>query len=224
MDKLTSNLNNYQPSLKDNSFDNEIELKKSNFLRYLKEPTTKICFDEIFGDKEKIKVDRKKILGFFKENIKAGIVLSTAWGFPKGVKPGGRRLEIFEEKNIDYFADKIKKIQENTLDEYSWNELNKTKGIKNGVTTKLLYFSGCLTSEYKCLIYDSRVRNYLKTKEPQEFSKTLEKIGGTSIPNFNTYYSFCKEADELAKKTSLRSDAIEYYLFKESPKKQKSIY
>lgn len=134
-----------------------IKIPRKNFSRY------KVDLDFIFHGKDSVILTRKKVFEIFNQNISFGILSSIVWGFPRGSLPGGRPLvDIFE--NLDFFKEAIGEILENELCEKSFETINSKPGVKNGATTKMLYFSGAKASGAKCLIFDSRVRGYILEK------------------------------------------------------------
>jgi len=107
------------------------------------------------------------------------------------------------------------------LNEVSFNELNVHKNVKNGVTTKLLYFSKSIVNNSHCLIYDSRVKAYLEEFRPIEFNKTLAVMKKWQAqPTFDLYKNYCEEAQVCAEQNALSSAAIEMFMFTAAPGKR----
>ena len=191
-----------------NFLNQTIEIKKKNFEKYDGQ------FDVVFGGNDKVQLSRKGVFESFNSSLEMGMLSSIAWGFQKGTRPGGRTLHPFLE-NFDDIKNVLKKISNVGLNEGTFNDLNMHKNVKNGVTTKLLYFSNSVVNSSPCLIYDSRVKAYLEEFRPIEFIKTLELMKKSQAqPTFDLYENYCEEAHVCAEKHSLPSnDAIEIFMF-----------
>ena len=185
-----------------------IEIKKKNFEKYDGK------FDVVFDGNDKVQLSRKGVFESFNSSLEMGMLSSIAWGFPKGTRPGGSTLHPFLE-NFDDIKNVLKKIANEGLNEATFNNLNMHKNVKNGLTTKLLYFSNSVVNSSPCLIYDSRVKAYLEEFRPIEFIKTLELMKKSQAqPTFDLYENYCEEAHVCAEKHSLPSnDAIEIFMF-----------
>jgi hypothetical protein len=197
-----------------NFLNQTIEIKKKNFEKYDGQ------FDVVFGGNDKVQLSRKGVFESFNSSLEMGMLSSIAWGFQKGTRPGGRTLHPFLE-NFDDIKNVLKKISNVGLNEGTFNDLNMHKNVKNGVTTKLLYFSNSVVNSSPCLIYDSRVKAYLEEFRPIEFVKTLELMKKWQAqPTFDLYKKYCAEAHECAEKHSLPSAAIEMFMFTAAPGKR----
>ena len=196
-----------------NFLNQTIEIKKKNFEKYDGQ------FDVVFDGYDKVQLSRKGVFESFNSSLEMGMLSSIAWGFQKGTRPGGRTLHPFLE-NFDDIKNVLKKISNVGLNEGTFNDLNMHKNVKNGVTTKLLYFSNSVVNSSPCLIYDSRVKAYLEEFRPIEFVKTLELMKKWQAqPTFDLYKKYCAEAHECAEKHSLPSnDAIEIFMFTFAPR------
>jgi hypothetical protein len=173
-----------------------IEIPRKNFLRYT------VDLDFIFHGKDNVILTRKKVIEIFNNNIHHGILSSIVWGFPRGGLPGGRPLNnIFE--NLDFFKDTISEILENGLCEKSFEIINSKPGVKNGATTKMLYFSGAKIADAKCLIFDSRVRDYILKNKDFELFSNLEKVGEAKFKDESDLLVFtCKFQGILSERSS----------------------
>ena len=196
-----------------NFLNQTIEIKKKNFEKYDGQ------FDVVFGGNDKVQLSRKGVFESFNSSLEMGMLSSIAWGFQKGTRPGGRTFHPFFE-NFDDIKNVLKKISNVGLNEGTFNDLNMHKNVKNGVTTKLLYFSNSVVNSSPCLIYDSRVKAYLEEFRPIEFIKTLELMKKSQAqPTFDLYENYCEEAHVCAEKHSLPSnDAIEIFMFTFAPR------
>ena len=196
-----------------NFLNQTIEIKKKNFEKYDGQ------FDVVFGGNDKVQLSRKEVFESFNSSLEMGMLSSIAWGFQKGTRPGGRTLHPFLE-NFDDIKNVLKKISNVGLNEGTFNDLNMHKNVKNGLTTKLLYFSNSVVNSSPCLIYDSRVKAYLEEFRPIEFIKTLELMKKSQAqPTFDLYENYCEEAHVCAEKHSLPSnDAIEIFMFTFAPR------
>lgn len=193
-----------------------ITIPRKNFLRY------SLDFEFLFQGQESICLTRKKVFEIFREDTKRGILSSIVWGFPRGSLPGGRPLSTAFE-NLLFFEDSIEEIVQEGLSEKSFEMINSKHGVKNGATSKMLYFSGARIGDSKCLIFDSRVRGYLLEHQPIEFNSTVRHLPQNSLyPGWNGYRYFCQEVQSLAAKLSVKEDAIEMYLFQAAPNRRKA--
>jgi hypothetical protein len=193
-----------------------IKIPRKNFLRYT------VDLDFIFHGKDNVILTRKKVIEIFNNNIHHGILSSIVWGFPRGGLPGGRPLNnIFE--NLDFFKDTISEILENGLCEKSFEIINSKPGVKNGATTKMLYFSGAKIGDAKCLIFDSRVRDYMLKNKPSDLDSTTRALPQHSLyPGWHGYQLFCREVKNLSSKLNISVDAIEMYMFNAAPNRRKA--
>jgi hypothetical protein len=191
-----------------------IEIKKKNFEKYDGQ------FDEVFDGNDKIQLSRKDIFDNFSSSLEVGMLSSIAWGFQKGTRPGGKTLHPFLE-SFDDIKNVLKSIVSEGLNEVLFNDLNMHKNVKNGITTKLLYFSNSVVNSSPCLIYDSRVKAYLEEFRPIEFNQTLALMKKWQAqPTFDLYKKYCEEAHECAEKNFLPSAAIEMFMFTAAPGKR----
>ncbi|MDC3304101.1 hypothetical protein OAV15_02815 [Amylibacter sp.] len=197
-----------------NYLNQTIEIKKKNFEKYDGQ------FDDVFNGYDKIQLSRKGVFDNFDASLEMGMLSAIAWGFQKGTRPGGKTLHPFLE-NFSDIANVLKRIMAEGLNEVSFNELNVHKNVKNGVTTKLLYFSKSIVNNSHCLIYDSRVKAYLEEFRPIEFNKTLTVMKKWQAqPTFDLYKNYCEEAQVCAEQNALSSAAIEMFMFTAAPGKR----
>jgi hypothetical protein len=173
-------------------------------------------FDFIFNTSSVIHLTRSNVFEIFNKSIIQGILSSITWGFPRGVLPGGKSFEPVLN-NLEFFEQQIHLILSNGLSNDNFTKLNSIKGVKNGITTKMLYFSNAFVGNSRCLIFDSRVRRYLIENQPLEFTETLNNLPRDSLyPGSVAYVMFCREADTLASKLSIEPDVIEMFLFSDT--------
>ena len=171
-----------------NFLNQTIEIKKKNFEKYDGQ------FDEVFDGNDKIQLSRKDIFDNFSLSLEVGMLSSIAWGFRTGTRPGGKTLHPFLE-SFDDIKNVLKSIVSEGLNEVLFNDLNMHKNVKNGITTKLLYFSNSVVNSSPCLIYDSRVKAYLEEFRPIEFNQTLALMKKWQAqPTFDLYKKYCEEA------------------------------
>ena len=191
-----------------------IEVKRKNFIRY------NGFFDQVFSHLDVLNLSRQDIFHFFEEDIALGMLASIAWGFQKGTRPGGKTLNPFI-LNFQLLKDTLLRILDNGLTEKLFIELNSHKEVKNGITTKLLYFSGAKYGHTECLIYDSRVKAYLEHFRPLEFPQTLSLMKKSQpAPTYDLYISYCTEADMCSKRLSISAGALEMFMFTNAPGKR----
>ncbi len=193
-----------------------ITIPRKNFLRY------SLDFDFLFQGSESIALTRRNVFDYFQQDTARGIISSIVWGFPRGTLPGGRPLSaIFE--NLSFFKEVIEEIAREDLSEEKFELINSKAGIKNGATSKMLYFSGAKIGNIKCLIFDSRVRGNLLEHRPIEFNSTIEHLPRNSLyPGWNGYKAFCQEVKNLATQLCVTEDAIEMYLFNSAPNRRRA--
>ncbi len=193
-----------------------IIVPRKNFLRY------PIDLDFLFQDQPQVFLTRQRVFGYFHEDNTLGVISSIVWGFPRGTLPGGRSiLQIFE--NLKFFSGLVGVIKKSQLNETSFALLNSITGIKNGATTKMLYFSGSKIGEAKCLIFDSRVRDFLLDQRPVEFDNTLKHLSKNSLyPGWLGYSAFCQDVNNISKNINISEDYIEMYLFNNAPNRRKA--
>lgn len=199
-----------------NFLSQEVLVKKRNFERYGGK------FEKLFGQSDKITISRKNVFDWMETDITSGMLAAVAWGFQKGTRPGGKTLAPF----LNHFEE-IKSTLDNILqfglNKDLFEELNAHKEVKNGITSKLLYFSKATVNSCPCLIYDSRVKAYLEAVAPKEFPLSLSAMKKSQpVPSFDLYDNFCKEALACAQSVNLQSGAIEMYMFTNAPGKRQA--
>ena len=188
-----------------------INLKRKNFLRY------DGVFDFLFSESAVNYVTRFDVKNYFLEDIRKGLLSALAWGFPRGGLPGGRSLQPVLE-NIAFYENCIKKLKTGGLTPSGYDEINSLLGVKNGITTKFMYFSGVMVGQSPALIFDSRVRNFLLSINPPEFSTVVDALSKYSLyPGAECYMEFCKLSDQFARSVIVNSEFVEYCMFKYSP-------
>ena len=191
-----------------------IEIKRKNFQRY------NGIFDQIFSDLDVINLSRQNVFALFEKDVELGMLASIAWGFQKGTLPGGKTLNPFIS-NFSSLKDTLNRILETGLTETLFSELNSHKEVKNGITTKLLYFSGAKYLSTECLIYDSRVKTYLEHFRPSEFSQTLSFMKKSQpVPTYDLYTCYCTEMNICSNKSNVPAGALEMFMFTNAPGKR----
>lgn len=199
-----------------------IKVPRKNFERYYKIAGVNKHFELLFQGRERMILTRGGVFESFGQDTDFGIVSSIVWGFPRGVLPGGRPLsDVFE--NLGFFKEAIEHIKKSGLNEAEFYKINSIRGVKNGITSKMLYFSGSKINEVKCLIFDSRVRDCLLDKRPVEFGSTLSCLPKNSLfPGWDGYNAFCQDVGKLATDLKISEDSIEMYLFNSAPNRRKA--
>ena len=191
-----------------------IEIKRKNFLKY------NSAFDKVFSEQDVINLSRQDVFAQFEKDLEIGMLAAIAWGFQKGTLPGGKTLNPFVS-NFQSLKGTLNKILDYGLTEELFAKLNSHKEVKNGITTKLLYFSGAKNENNECLIYDSRVKAYLEYFRPIEFAKTLSFIKKSqAMPTYELYKFYCKEANACSEKSNTPAGALEMFMFTNAPGKR----
>lgn len=101
--------------------------------------------------------------------------------------------------------------------------INSQEHVKNGVTTKILYFAG-LHSEagHQALIYDSRVRDYLLRRDPVEYRRLTATLSASRLaPTPDQYMLYLAITSNVAGQAGLSDAAsVEMFMFSNPPGRQ----
>ncbi len=207
-------LKEFSSTIKRPPLSQSVKVRKKNFLRYGS------VFGFLFANTDEVDLTRDDVFHYFRRSTSEGILAALAWGFQKGGLPGGVSFSPVTER-LDYFGRIIDEIKSSSLNEALFNELNGVPGVKNGMTTKFLYFSNSRVQNARCMIFDSRVRLSILEKYPESFQETIKHLPSNSLyPGWIGYINYCKELQSLAKSTSIPEDLIEIFLFQAAPGKK----
>lgn len=122
----------------------------------------------------------------------------------------------------------LQELRRAGLNNKLYEEMNSIPGVKNGVTTKLLYFSGIRsTAGAEALIFDSRVRLHLFARDWDEYkplTESLLKYKGSLAPKPNDYMQFIEITSALSAKSGWAASAIEMHMFTDAPGRREAIH
>lgn len=186
-----------------------------NFIRYGDQ------FHDVFGGLDSRRITRSEVFEAFTSSDELGCKTAIAWGFPRGGRPGGKSLQAALDA-IPNFVDILRSIRQSGLTESAYDKINSTPQVKNGVTTKVLHFSGSRTpSGALALIYDSRVQDHLLVRDWDEYrplTKTLRRY--VLEPNAAQYSQFLEITRDVASTSGWDAAAIEMFMFGDAPNKK----
>lgn len=176
-------------------------------------------FDDVFNGINRPFVTRKDVFESFKRSNEIGCLTAIAWGFPKGVKPGGGRLDN-AINGIPHFLAMLNIIRNEGINEINYREINSLYGVKNGVTTKILYFSQSRTenSNANALILDSRALKHMMHYRWDEYKNLTKTLRPSRMePTSSEYLEFLGVTKSISDQTNWSPDAIEMYMFSNVP-------
>jgi hypothetical protein len=194
----------------------DIRIPAKNFDRY------GALFRPLFGPAPSIRLARHHVIGEFRRNVDRGCLYALCWGFPRGRRPGGVRLAAADPKQLAFFGVMIRAMRKYGLTARRYDTINSLRGTANGVTTKFMYFGEVKTKAGQpALIFDSRVHNYIQFHRPVEFSALLSTMPKyRSTPTGKEYLVFLEAVSEIAATANWRPDAVEMFMFLNSPNKR----
>lgn len=189
-------------------------MKRSSFTRYGD------TFDSVFENNEKITLSRADVFKAFSQDPAVGALKAIAWGFPRGNRPGGRTLQAA----INAIPFMLKQIESpNYLTREIYEKINSLPDVKNGVTTKLLHFSGITTQDgHRAQIYDSRIHQYLMHVRPEEYAPLIATMRpSTSFPSADQYLNYLRITEAVMTGAGYEDpSSVEIYMFTNAPGKR----
>jgi hypothetical protein len=190
-------------------------------------PRYQDTFFSLFSQEVQLHLTRRNVFDAFTKSDIDGFKATLAWGFPRGSKPGGASLNAAIAA-FPFFAEKIQKLRKSGLNVDSYKEINSIYGVKNGVTTKFLYFSGIRsTSGAEALIFDSRVKSHLLERDWDEYKdlkKSLIRNKWHLAPKPNEYLQFIEITQKLSIDSGWPASAIEMHMFTDVPSRRKAVH
>jgi len=195
-----------------NPLEQGIRIPARNFERYGGR------FDVVFGDAPERYVTRADVFAAFRQGMGIGSLTAIAWGFPRGGRPGGRPLTPALDA-IPHFEVTLAAIRQGALDAQGFDTMNALEYVKNGVTTKILYFAGARTATgAEALIYDSRVLTHLLAKDWDEYRPLVQTLRRHVLePTAEQYLQFLETTGMVARESGWKPAAIEMFMFGDAP-------
>ncbi|UEC01744.1 8-oxoguanine DNA glycosylase OGG fold protein [Burkholderia vietnamiensis] len=175
-------------------------------------------FDAVFGDSVERYLTRGDVFDAFAQNDQIGCTTAIAWGFPRGGRPGGRSLTPALEA-IPHFLLTLRAIRQGGLDGQTYDTINALPGVKNGITTKVLYFAGTRSvTGAPALIYDSRVQTHLLARNWDEYIPLTRTLRRSALaPTAAQYLQYLEITDYVARELRWDAAAIEMHMFSDAP-------
>lgn len=182
-------------------------------------------FDEVFEGHKSRFIKRVDVFNAFIDGGDIGCKTAIAWGFPRGGRPGGRSLDPALDA-IPHFLKLLSVILEERLLPSTYDAINSLPNVKNGITTKILYFSGaCTASGAHALIYDSRVQDHLLTRNWDEYRSLTNTLKRSTLqPTAEQYLEFLEITQNVSRVTGWDSAAIEMFMFTDAPNKRTALH
>ena len=117
-------------------------------------------------------------------------------------------------------------IAKERLTPSTYDAINSLPNVKNGITTKILYFSGARTSsDAHALIYDSRVQDHLLTRNWDEYRSLTDTLKRHILkPSAEQYFEFLEITKDVSRATDWDAAAIEMFMFTDAPSKRAAIH
>lgn len=186
-----------------------------NFIRYRNQ------FHDVFQGLDSRRITRSEVFEAFTHSDELGCKTAIAWGFPRGGLPGGKSLQPALDA-IPSFVDLLRSIRQSGLTESAFDKINSTPQVKNGVTTKVLYFSGSRTSTgAQALVYDSRVQDHLLFRGWDEYRSLTQTLKRYKLqPSATQYLQFLEITQDVARTSGWNAAAIEMFMFADAPNKR----
>lgn len=182
-------------------------------------------FDTVFGGHPERHLTRGDVFEAFTQDDQTGCLTSIAWGFPRGARPGGRSLAPALDA-IPHFLMTLQSIRQNGLDVRLYDSINAIPAVKNGTTTKILYFAGTRTKwGAHTLIYDSRVKRHLQARGWEEYmplARTLRRW--SAVPTAEQYLQYVEITRNVACELGWDAAAVEMYMFGDAPGKRPPLH
>jgi len=193
-----------------------VQIPAKNFAQY------GTLFNPVFGSAVSIRLARHHVIRKFRRDANIGCLYALCWGFPRGRRPGGVGLDAADPKQIQFFSAMIRAMRKHGLTARRYDTINSLRGISNGVTTKLMYFGELETKAgHPALIFDSRVHNYIQRHKPIEFNALLKTMPiYRPVPTGSEYLVYLKTVSEIAAAVQWQPDAVEMFMFINSPGKK----
>lgn len=191
----------------------EVQIPAKNFARY------GTLFNQLFGSAASIRLARHQVIRKFRRDANLGCLYALCWGFPRGRRPGGARLAAADPSQIEFFSAMIRAMRKHGLTARRYDTINSLRGTSNGVTTKFMYFGELKTKAgHPALIFDSRVHGYIQLYKPIEFDELLKTMPKhRPVPTGSEYLIFLEAVSEIAAAANWRPDAVELFMFINSP-------
>lgn len=188
-----------------------IALKRSSFDRYGS------TFHPVFQGAGTLVLSRADVFAAFRQAPTLGALTAIAWGFPRGGLPGGRSLR----HALDALPLILERIGPGAvLDAETFQAINSHHYVKNGITTKLLHFSGILTREgHRAQIYDSRIHKYLTLARPREYAPLIATLSKSQrIPTPAQYLEYLRLTEQVAREAGHDDPSrAEMFMFSNAP-------
>lgn len=182
-------------------------------------------FQSVFGGTDERRITRADVFHAFSLGDEIGCLTALAWGFPRGGRPGGKSLEPALNA-IPHFQRTLQTIRQHGLCAETYKTINSRSGVKNGVTTKVLYFGTTRSvSGAEALIYDSRVQTHLLERNWDEYlplTRTLRAYRLT--PTAAEYLLYLNITSEIARESEWNPAAIEMFMFGDAPGRRRAAH
>lgn len=176
-------------------------------------------FQAVFEEDPNPLVRRDDVFKAFSRSDRIGCLTALAWGFPRGNRPGGRTLRP-DIDATDYFVERLRELRHGHLTADAYDALNCVPGVKNGVTTKLLYFAQIKAADgVPALIYDSRVRDHLLFHNWDEYQGLTDSLRRHQpVPTAQQYLRYLTITSQVAEAAGWRDPAaVEMFMFSNVP-------
>ena len=198
----------------------DVPIPAKNFVRY------GTLFNPLFGTALSIRLARHHVIRKFRRDADLGCLYALCWGFPRGRRPGGAKLAAADPKQIPFYGAMICALRKFGLTARRYDTINSRRGTANGVTTKFLYFGEVKSKAgHSALIFDSRVHNYIQFYRPVEFNALLSTMPKyRSAPTGAEYLVFLESVAAIAAAANWRPDAVEMFMFLNSPGKRTAAH
>ena len=215
---MTSLVETLKKSTLDNPMGQGIYLPAKNF-----SPKYGDLFKVVFNGADKPMVTRSTVFQAFAHDHRTGYLMTLAWGFPRGTRPGGQSLKPAIDA-MPLLLPTLGKLRTSPLTEETYADLHRIPHVKNAVVTKLLYFAGAASAEgHAALIYDSCVHTYLLKVNPVEYrSLTRELRTYVAVPTPEQYLKYIRLTAQVAHDAGLSDPAaVEMFMFANAPGKRR---